>query len=49
VTRRVPLDRLRDVSKQRRIRRPLLAVAGDGWAEPQDEAEPEKAEWPVSL
>jgi len=31
MTKRVSLDRLRDISKQRAIRRPLVAARGDPW------------------
>lgn len=47
MTKRIPLDRLRDVSKQRTIRRP-------GWSQAPDERIADerevalKVEWPIS-
>jgi hypothetical protein len=47
MTRPVKLDRLREISKQRRIRKPLPVAVGGGWTEPQPETASEKAEWPI--
>ncbi|HVE00267.1 MAG TPA: hypothetical protein VNB78_01055 [Sphingomicrobium sp.] len=45
MTKRVSLDRLRDISKQRAIRRPLVAARGDRVGEMADVAD--TVEWPV--
>jgi hypothetical protein len=48
MSKRIPLSRLRDISKQRSIRRPLLVLVP---SEPSDEdiTVPDSvAEWPVS-
>jgi hypothetical protein len=47
VSRPASLERLRDISRQRSIRRPILVpLPIDGVAEP-GESEPTKVEWPV--
>lgn len=47
MTRRVPLDRLRDVSKQRSIRRPGWSQASSERSEDDGEVAV-RVEWPIS-
>jgi hypothetical protein len=46
MAKRIPLDRLRQISKQRSIRKPLAADDTDGGAASFEETSP-AAEWPI--
>jgi hypothetical protein len=48
MSKRVSLDRLRDISKQRWIRKPLAGAPQ--WHLPENQEEPslERAEWPLA-
>jgi hypothetical protein len=48
MSKRVSLDRLRDISKQRSIRKPLAGAPQWHLAENQEEASVEKVEWPLA-
>ena len=48
MSKQVSLDRLRDISKQRSTRRPLLVVVPIDGVENCGDFEPTKIEWPVS-
>jgi len=48
MTKRIPLHRLRDLSKQRSIRRPILVPVPVDDANCDHDTEPTKVEWPVS-
>jgi hypothetical protein len=47
MTKRIPLDRLREISRQRAIRRPHVLQRQGSQADAADEAEPRIIEWPV--
>jgi hypothetical protein len=47
MTKQVSLDRLRDISKQRAIRRPILVPLPIEGIEDRGEARKTKIEWPV--
>jgi len=48
MTKEVPLGRLRDISRQKSIRRPILVpLPIEGVEERDDDFEPTKVEWPV--
>ena len=43
----ISLDRLRDISKQKSIRRPLLIPVPADWVDDGDDVLKTKIEWPV--
>jgi hypothetical protein len=47
MTKPAPLNRLREISKQRSIRRPLLIPVPDDASDEEREVPPTKVEWPV--
>ena len=47
MTKPVSLGRLRDISKQRSIRRPLLVPVSDAHRDEAGEGEATKIEWPI--
>ena len=47
MTKPVSLGRLRDISKQRSIRRPLLVPVSDAHRNESTDAEVTKIEWPI--
>ena len=49
MTRPVRLSRLREISKQRSIRRPLLIPVPDHAPEEERDTPPTKVEWPVGV
>ena len=48
MTRPVPLKRLRDISKQRTIRRPLLVPVPPDSGDGEENGHVTKIEWPIS-
>ena len=48
MSKRASLNRLRDISKQRAIRRPILVPLPIEDVEDRPDAKPTKVEWPVS-
>jgi len=47
MTKPAPLKRLRDISKQRSIRRPLLVPVPTDQADASDDTPPTRVEWPI--
>jgi hypothetical protein len=47
MTKRIPLDRLRDISKQRSIRSPQVLQRGSEQTDERERTEPNRIEWPL--
>lgn len=48
MSRRVPLDRLSDISRQRSIRRPLLVLVPSERSEDRSDIPDSMVEWPIA-